>query len=127
MNLYRVARFVLIGLIEIGIVESATAQGPPPAPVRAEAVTQQEIVEARMVTGEIRSLRDAKVASQEAGVVTELLIEVGMRVEAGQVLARLDSDRLRLEHDSLVAQKSMAQATVQEEEASVDRWALEVK
>ena len=130
MNVYRVARFVLVGLVQIGIVESATAQGPPPtppAPVRAGVVTQQEIVEARMVTGEIRSLRDAKVASQEAGVVTELLIEVGMRVEAGQVLARLDSDRLRLEHDSLVAQKSMAQATVQEEEASVDRWALEVK
>lgn len=105
----------------------ARAQGPPPVPVRLAEVVSEDVAESRMVTGELRSLRVAEVASQEAGVVVELLVEVGMRVEAGQVLARLDDERLVLERRRTTAERAAAESVVAEEDASHGRWLAEVE
>ncbi len=110
----------------LGVASGAHAQGPPPAPVRLAEVISEDVAEHRMVTGELRSLRIAEVASQEAGVIVDLLVEVGMRVEAGQVLARLDNQRLVLEQQRLTAERAAAESRVAEEEASRDRWEMEV-
>jgi membrane fusion protein (multidrug efflux system) len=84
------------GVGEAGV----TAAAPPPTPAAIPVVT------ARPVRGEATATHSGTVnleADAEAGVVakvggeiTELLVEEGDFVEAGQVLARLDRDRLRL-------------------------------
>ena len=48
-------------------------------------------------TASLEADEDAVVVARVGGVVEELLVEEGARVEAGQVLARLETDRLRLE------------------------------
>lgn len=111
----------------VGVSIGARAQGPPPSPVRMSEVVSEDVAEHRMVTGELRSLRIAEVASQEAGVVVEFLVEVGMRVEAGQVLARLDGERLGLEKVRTTAERAAAESAIAEEEASHDRWLSEVE
>ncbi len=118
---------VAVCLACMGAAFGAHAQGPPPAPVRLAEVVSEDVAESRMVTGELRSLRVAEVASQEAGVVVELLVEVGMRVEAGQVLARLDDERLVLERRRTTAERAAAESVVAEEDASHGRWLAEVE
>lgn len=48
-------------------------------------------------TTTLEAERDAEVVAKIGGVVEELLVEEGQRVEKGQVLARIDDDRLRLQ------------------------------
>ncbi len=122
----RACRLCLLLWLFVLCTPRSEAQGPPPAPVVALPVARQRVVHARMVTGELRALRETKVASQEAGIVEQLEIEVGRPVRQGQVLARLDSERLRLTRDALAAQVASADTTIELEEAAVDHWSREV-
>lgn len=110
-----------------GLSSASFAQGPPPAPVRVEAVVVETVGERRMVTGEILPLRRARVAAQETGFVLELVVEVGDRVEAGQLLARLDAERLELEHRRTEAELNASRSQVEAERALAERWASEVE
>ncbi len=110
----------------LAIVSGAFAQGPPPAPVRVAEVVVERIGERRMVTGELRSLRVADIASQEEGVVVEMAVDVGMQVEAGQLLARIDADRLDLERERIQAERAAAVSVVEEERAAVVLWESEL-
>ena len=104
----------------------ARAQAPP-SPVRMAEVKSEDVAERRMVTGELRSLRVAEVAAQEAGIVIELAIDIGMRVEEGQVIATLDAERLELEKQRTVAERAAAESAVAEEMALQERWRSEVE
>lgn len=121
----RVRLMLAVLLGSFTAVTGAIAQAPP-SPVRVAEVVVENIAEHRMVTGELRSLRVADVASQEEGVVIEVSIEVGMTVEAGQVLARLDADRLELEKQQTIAERAAAASAVEEERAALVRWQSEL-
>lgn len=54
-------------------------------------------------TAPIEAFRDARVIAKVGGEVREILVEEGDTVKRGQVLARLDGDRLRLEKDQAEA------------------------
>ncbi len=110
------------------MIAGAWAQGgAPPAPVRVASVVLEDIAVRRMVTGQLRSLRMAEVASQESGVVAELLVDAGRRVEAGQVLARLDDERLQLERTRTAAERAAAHSSIAAERAVVDRQHSEIE
>lgn len=64
-------------------------------------------------TANLESEREAKVMSQVAGEVTEILVEEGQSVAAGQILARIDSKRAQLE---LAKSKSVADRMAHEAE-----------
>ncbi|KAB2952809.1 MAG: biotin/lipoyl-binding protein, partial [Thermoanaerobaculia bacterium] len=64
------------------VVESSGAAGGRPAVLNA--------------SGYVTARRQATVSSKVTGKVAEVLIEEGMQVEAGQVLARLDDSQARL-------------------------------
>lgn len=70
---------------------NARAQGPPPANVVVDAVRDETVEVWRQVTGEVLSLRRSRLAAEEPGVVTLLDVLEGDRVEAGEVIARLDT------------------------------------
>jgi RND family efflux transporter MFP subunit len=74
-----------------------------------------------MVTGELRPLRRALVATQEPGLVVELAIDQGQAVKKGDVLARLDRKRLELELLDVQAQEQSAIAAVDERRAE-SQW-----
>lgn len=48
-------------------------------------------------TTTLEAERDAEVVAKVGGVVRELFVEAGQHVEAGQIMAKLDDDRLSLE------------------------------
>jgi len=68
-------------------------------PVEIGKPTRGDIVAVYSGTAPIEAFAEADVIAKVAGEVREILVEEGDDVEQGQVLARLDGDRLRLELD----------------------------
>jgi RND family efflux transporter MFP subunit len=65
-------------------------------------------------SGYVVPRRRATVASKITGRVTEVLVDEGMRVEAGQVLARLDDADARRRTDATRAGRDVARASLEE-------------
>lgn len=76
----------------------AMAQGgPPPVLVVLDAARMETVEVWREVTGELRAMKRAAIASRQPGLVVELNVEEGQRLEAGQLVAKLDSAMAMLE------------------------------
>jgi HlyD family secretion protein len=94
------------------------AKAAPAASPLAPAVTvvpavEREVVERALVTGTLVPREEILVAPEVEGLrITEVLVEEGARVEAGQVLARLSRDLIE-------AQLAQAAATLAKAEASI--------
>lgn len=95
-------------LVAGGIVAlRARAGSPPPAPLAAPAqqpvapisvtvtpVRRADWVSSVTATGTVASLREAKVASTLSGIVGEVFVSEGQRVQQGEPLMRLRTDQL---------------------------------
>jgi membrane fusion protein, multidrug efflux system len=68
-----------------------------PVPVQVRMPLRGDLFATYETTANITTEGDAPVVARVAGDVVELLVEEGARVTAGQALARLDGERLRLE------------------------------
>lgn len=69
----------------------------PPVPVEVMSPFRGDVFAMYSGTASLETEEEAVVVAKVGGEVTELLVEEGDRVKAGDVLARLDGDRLRLE------------------------------
>ena len=68
-------------------------------------------------SGYVTARRAATVSSKVTGKVTEVLIEEGMKVKAGQIVARLDDSNVKANLDVAGAQLASAKAALAETEA----------
>jgi RND family efflux transporter MFP subunit len=71
-------------------------------------------------SGYVTARREATVSSKVTGKVVEVLIEEGLKVTNGQVLARLDDSNVKTSLDVAAAQLASAKAAVAETEAQLD-------
>jgi membrane fusion protein (multidrug efflux system) len=85
------------GVGEASVPDAAAIQAATPVPVEITTPLRYDINATYAATASISSDADAPVTARVAGDIVELLVEEGDRVEAGQVLARMDGERLRLE------------------------------
>ncbi len=102
--------------------EAAVAQpgdAPPATPVRAGEVRAEPVVERRLVTGELRAAKRARLAAQEEGLVIAMPVREGQAVRAGELLTELDSRRLRLLISEAEADAAFAEATIDERRESL--------
>lgn len=76
-------------------------------------------------SGYVTARRQATVSSKVTGKVTEVLIEEGMRVTNGQVLARLDDSNVKASLAVAKAQLASAKAALAETEAQLTNADLE--
>jgi HlyD family secretion protein len=72
-------------------------------------------------SGYVTARREATVSSKVTGKVVEVLIEEGMRVEAGQVLARIDSSNVEKSLELAEAQATAARKALDETAASLEQ------
>lgn len=93
--------------------------GPPATPVRGGEVLAEAVVERRLVTGELRAVKRARLAAQEEGLVIAMPVREGQAVRAGELLAELDSRRLRLLIAEAEADAAFAEATIDERRESL--------
>lgn len=97
-------------------VSTEIARRPPSAAVESSVLDASGYVTAR---------REATVSSEVTGKVVEVLIEEGMSVEAGQVVARLDDTTQRAQRALANAQLQSARAALAETEAQLRAARLE--
>jgi RND family efflux transporter MFP subunit len=71
-------------------------------------------------SGYVVARREATVSSKMTGKVTEVLIEEGMRVDQGQVLARLDDANVRTQLELTMAREATARAALLETQVRLD-------
>lgn len=99
-----------------GQASDATAAKPQPAgqPVETARVERGELTARYAATASLQAEREAHLVSEVPGTVLQLLVEEGATVRKGQVLARIDADRSRL-------QLREAEADLQRRRNDVDR------
>jgi RND family efflux transporter MFP subunit len=73
-----------------------TPKGPPPVRIEVTAVQRISVQRQVELAGTLISPDQAKVSSEVAGIVKELVIELGQEVESGQPLVKLDPRELDL-------------------------------
>jgi RND family efflux transporter MFP subunit len=78
-------------------------------------------------SGYVTARREATVSSKVTGKVVEVLIEEGMRVEAGRVLARLDDTNIRASLDLAEAQLKATQAALAETKVRIKQAERELQ
>lgn len=96
---------------------------PRAVPVRTELATESAVgtgpAAVLNASGYVTARRQATVSSKITGKVAEIFVEEGLKVEAGQVLARLDDRQARLELDLAKAQRGAAEKALAETEANL--------
>ena len=120
---------IALGVLALGATVSWFLMRPKPVEVRTAVVRQAENSDGgRTVlnaSGYVTARRAATISSKVTGKVTELLVEEGMQVKEGQVLARLDDTNvvasLRLAQAQLEsARTALAETQVRLKEAEQD-------
>jgi len=82
-----------------GKTREGKADDPVAIPVEVSTPLRAEMLAIYTGTAALEADREASVVAKVNGEVRALLIEEGQQVRAGQLLARLDGDQLRLERD----------------------------
>mgnify|MGYP005754013909 CR=1 FL=1 len=85
-----------------------------PIPVEVVPVSRRDIEASYAGTASLEAPEEAQVVAKTSGVLLQLFTEEGQRVKAGDVLARIDPDRARLE-------VARAEATLRKLEAEFNR------
>lgn len=108
---------VIIAVVAIAVAGFTFMRGSKSVTVATATARAAETGTAATVlnaSGYVEPRRRATVASKITGRVTEVLVDEGMQVEAGQVLARLDDADARRRTDATRAGRDVARASLEE-------------
>ncbi len=94
-------------------------------PVAVEVAVQGAISHTLTSTANLRARREVEVATRAAGIVSEVRVEEGEHVRAGQILCSLDDRELRI--DLQLAEQRLAQTRIQLEAAGIRKEQTAVK
>ena len=102
-------RRAVLAAAAAALLAAGGAAAQQPSPVGVDSVRHEPLAQTQPVLGRFVARQGGAVAARIAGPVTEMRVEVGDRVQAGDVLAVLDLDRLRLQRDlAAAAEREMA-------------------
>ncbi len=101
------------GVGQASVTDAEAILAATPVPVETSTPFRSDIYATYSATASIASDADAPVTARVAGEVVELIVEEGDRVERGQILARLDGQRVRLEMLAAKANLERAQKEYQ--------------
>ncbi len=94
---------------------------PPLRPVRYITVTDDTGARARTFSGTSRSTQVSRLSFKVSGTLVELPVEIGDRVQAGSLIARLDPASFDLEVQRAQASVVQAEASLRNAEANYER------
>ena len=97
--------FVLVG--------AAVWANKRPPKVEVVKVATDTLTEVLAVSGQVRGRTDSQLAPEAAGTISEILVQEGEQVKAGQVLARLNQARLSANRDQAAKQVEVARAQLE--------------
>ncbi|HEY9085759.1 MAG TPA: efflux RND transporter periplasmic adaptor subunit [Candidatus Tyrphobacter sp.] len=101
----------VLAVLALAACHGATQQGPPALNVDVASAKRQDIATYLTLDGQIAPLEQSSLAFQQSGAITSIDVNVGDRVNRGELLARID--------DSLLsAQLAQAEAAYQQASAT---------
>ena len=103
--------------------QPAQAPSEAPRPVLVEEVDLSAMAGTRIFAGELRAADRTQLSFEVGGVVADMLVDLGDRFKAGDVLARLDARTLRYELDARRADLIDAEAGFADAKLDYDRKA----
>src|SRR3569833_3302615 len=122
-SLFAPAAVLVAGLLVAGC-EAKTEAAPQAArPVQIERVHYTARTAAREFVGVVRARHEPDLGFRVGGKILRRHVNVGDGVHAGQVLAELDGDDLRLQVACAEAELTAAQANLEQVSADFDRYA----
>ncbi|MCA9410038.1 MAG: efflux RND transporter periplasmic adaptor subunit [Candidatus Omnitrophica bacterium] len=128
------ARGVLVTVILIGLLAAGGVFGwknwPKTAEVRTIVVQETKSGGERTLlnaSGYVTARREATVASKVTGKVIEVMVEEGMEVEAGQVLAKIDSSNVEQSLELAQARLASASQAVEETKANLNQAEIDLR
>lgn len=93
--------------------------GPPqPRPVRVIALSGAQTIKSVELSGEVRPRIESRLGFQVGGRLAERRVDLGQRVKAGDVLARIDPSDLKLQESA--ARSQLAAARTEAEQAGIE-------
>ncbi|MEW6122362.1 MAG: efflux RND transporter periplasmic adaptor subunit [Pseudomonadota bacterium] len=115
----RLGVIVSLAALLAGCGDPAPAEqaGPPPRPVQVVEVALRPLDADKTFVGVIRARREIDLSFRVGGKVAQRLVEVGDRVKAGDVIARLDPQDLELQLESAEAEFAAATANLNQTSA----------
>lgn len=98
--------------------EASPIAGRPVTLVPVQNVDLPDRIEA---TGELQAEEDARIAAEVGGRITEIIVDEGASVEAGQAILSIDPERRRLERDASRARLREARAAFENQRSETAR------
>ncbi len=118
---------VIISIFTLLILYSVLWPSAPEYEYISEPVTRGEVLRKVSASGKVRALNTIKVGTEVSGQVTKVYVDFNSPVKAGQVLAEIDSTRVRARVQQSEAQVALARAGLQQTVANVARARSELE
>ncbi|MEY2831320.1 MAG: hypothetical protein RLZZ574_578 [Cyanobacteriota bacterium] len=106
--------FILVGIGAIAIANYWSKKERTLASIASQTipVKSQELTVQIQANGTVQAIRTNNLSPDEPGTIAQLVIEEGDRVTQGQVIARMESDRLQAQVNQYQAMLQKAQANL---------------
>lgn len=112
---------IVAGAALLGACDSPSAKAPETRPVRTVTIDPKPIEDDRQAIGEVRARYESDLGFRVGGKVTARLVDIGVSVKKGAVLARLDEQEYRNKLKSAEADIVSAEAVLVEAQGSEGR------
>lgn len=111
----------ILAVIGVGLITACQDNDKATRAYRFETVDRGPVTANTRATGTINPVTTVLVGSQLSGQVVQILADYNSPVQAGQILARLDSSQIKARRDAAAADVQQAKADVAMRRAQVDR------
>ena len=120
-------RWLGLAVLLVGVAVAVWWALQPAAPVayQTQVVREGALTVSVTATGALAAVTTVEVGSEISGLVETVTVEANDRVERGQVLARLDTERLRAEETQAEANLTAARAALAQAQATRDEQRLQ--
>jgi HlyD family secretion protein len=117
---YVLGALLVVALIVVGLV-AATHGGTKIDPSKLAKVERGDLAKSVVATGKIQPITNVEVKSKASGIVQSLLVDYGVTVKKGQILAELDKQQILAQVNQQRASLEAAEAAERAAAADLER------